>query len=400
MKSRILFIAIAGTMLFSSCEEDTKEVNAPSTYEFTKDNVSSVSYGGQQTRLDMHNQLKSAVSSATSNTIELSTLNSMYNHQANDNDFTDGVVFDAATLNASSKNLASKSGASTTYAEDVKVQFNDWFTGAATNSNSTSEASHGLAGYMDRKADGSKKILVDANGLEYTQLVSKSLMGAVELDQIVNGYLTASKLEVENNKNEDGKSYTKMEHHWDEAFGYTALNINAKNYTTLDEVPADELDAVDRFWGEYIYGVNTSTAGNGIKDKIMNAFLKGRAAIVAKVYDVRDEQATIIKKELSKVCAIRAVYYLAKGKPNVKATNVNDKAGAFHALSEGYGFVYGLQFTNDGTNKPYFSKSEVDEMLSIFTSNGGLYSSSIETDIDALASKIATKFGFKVEDAL
>ena len=38
-------------------------------------------------------------------------------------------------------------------------------------------------------------------------------------------------------------------------------------------------------------------------------------------------------------------------------------ADAFHALSEGYGFIMSLQFTNDGTENPYFTKAEVDAML-------------------------------------
>jgi hypothetical protein len=62
-------------------------------------------------------------------------------------------------------------------------------------------------------------------------------------------------------------------------------------------------------------------------------------------------------------------------------------ADAFHALSEGYGFIMSLQFTNDGNDNPYFSKAEVDAMLAkmsdFWTVN--------DTDLSAMVSDITIK---------
>ena len=47
-----------------------------------------------------------------------------------------------------------------------------------------------------------------------------------------------------------------------------------------------------------------ATYAIGIADAIYDAFKLGRAAIVAKDYTLRDEQAAIIKVELSKVVGV------------------------------------------------------------------------------------------------
>ena len=85
---------------------------------------------------------------------------------------------------------------------------------------------------------------------------------------------------------------------------------------------------------------------NGIAATIYDAFKLGRAAIVAKNYEVRDQQADIIKEEVSNIIGIRAVYYLQVAQNFLAA----DKATAFHDLSEGYGFIYSRQFTRKAGN--------------------------------------------------
>jgi hypothetical protein len=98
----------------------------------------------------------------------------------------------------------------------------------------------------------------------------------------------------------------------------------------------------------------------GIAQTVYDAFKLGRAAIVAGNYEVRDAQANIIKIHLSKVIGYKSVDYLNGYMSKMAAGNTAD---AFHALSEGYGFIMSLQFTNDGTENPYFTKAEVDTML-------------------------------------
>ena len=77
-------------------------------------------------------------------------------------------------------------------------------------------------------------------------------------------------------------------------------------------------------------------------------------------------------------------------------------AAAFHELSEAYGFVLSLRFTNKpGTNSPYFTKTEVDAMLTSLTSGtNGLWDiDNLGAKLDAVSSQIATKFGFTVAQA-
>ncbi len=108
---------------------------------------------------------------------------------------------------------------------------------------------------------------------------------------------------------------------------------------------------------------------------------------------------TIIKSELAKVAAVRAVFYLMEGKSKL----TQDKGiKAFHALSEGYGFIMALRFTNKhGTNAPFVSKSEIDAILTELTAgkNGFYDVDYLNVKLDGLAQKIASKFGFTVEQA-
>ena len=99
---------------------------------------------------------------------------------------------------------------------------------------------------------------------------------------------------------------------------------------------------------------------------VFDAFKLGRAAIVAGNYDVRDAQANIIKINLSKVVGYKAIDYLESYMSKKAAT----PADAIHALSEGYGFILSLMFTNDGTGSPYFSEAEVNSMLSNYRTFG------------------------------
>jgi hypothetical protein len=136
----------------------------------------------------------------------------------------------------------------------------------------------------------------------------------------------------------------------------------------------------------------------GIADEIYEAFLIGRAAIVAGEYSIRDDMADIIRERISMIIAIRAVYYLQQGKLALENQNFGT---AFHDLSEGYGFIYSLRFTRmPGSEQPYFSKSEVDGFLDNLMNDGqnGLWNVTPET-LDNVSESIAEKFDFTVAQA-
>jgi hypothetical protein len=71
----------------------------------------------------------------------------------------------------------------------------------------------------------------------FCEATDKSL--ACLLDQVVNNYLSKLKLDagsnVSNNTNkvvESGKTYTTMEHAWDEAYGYIYGNDNLSRFSS------------------------------------------------------------------------------------------------------------------------------------------------------------------------
>ena len=133
----------------------------------------------------------------------------------------------------------------------------------------------------------------------------------------------------------------------------------------------------------------------GIAVDIYDAFKLGRAAIVAKDYTVRDQQAEIIREKISEIIGIRSVYYLQQGKANLTA----DVGGAFHDLSEGFGFIYSLQFTRKpGTTSSYFTKSEVDAFIAQLMTGNGFWDVTPET-LDDMSDDIASRFNFTVEQA-
>jgi hypothetical protein len=254
-------------------------------------------------------------------------------------------------------------------------------------------ASEGVAGYY---FDANKKRFFTANGLEPVQLFKKGIMGACLLNQVLLNNLNTAVLDAGINKTDNtnrvlvsGKNYTAMEHLWDEAYGYVfGGDIN------------DPASPEYNYWSEYLHIVNTDKYFNTIKSDVINAFIKGRAAITNKDYATRDAQIAIIQKSLSKVSAVRGVFYLVnEGK---KALTVDGGKGAFHPLSEGYGFIWALKYSyNPETKAPYFTESEIDVILAdLLKGKNGFYDVDyLNTNLNSIAEKIATRFGFTVDQA-
>lgn len=358
MKKRYLPFLLALACAFTSCEEDDGEndvnpqIDVPSTYTFERNGESTVSYSGQTDRLDMLAEMKSYVGTANSGA-ELSEqkLLDMY---ANENS-----AFEDADLNASTKQLEDK-----TFIADVSF-YKDLFASAAAASTSGVEAAEGQAGLIARGPD--RNILVDENGWEYTQLLEKGMMGSVFLHQIYNTYLTDSKIgnDVENEELVEGKNYTAMEHHWDEAFGYWGVS------------PDFDPEADNRFWANYTYG-RESVLGSATALK--DAFLKGRTAIVNKNYDVKNEQRDIIYKQFELIAAATAIHYINE---SIADINNGDQGNLFHHASEGYGFARALQFS------PYKSISD-DQLDTILNANFGTDGNFWTITIDGLQAAKST----------
>ncbi|WP_258932628.1 DUF4856 domain-containing protein [Flavobacterium oreochromis] len=208
-----------------------------------------------------------------------------------------------------------------------------------------------------------------------------------------NHYLSVKKLDAGTNKQDNtvkklktGTNYTEMEHSWDEAYGYiygAGRDADGKNA---------------KFWDSYIDQVNADKDFNTIKADINLAFRTGRAAIVNNDYATRDAQIAIIKEKLAKVAAVRAVYYLMEGKKNL----AGGAAKTFHGLSEAYGFIKCLRYSNkQASNSPYFSKVEVEAMLkTLLAGKNGFWDTDYsKNNLEILAKNIADRFGFTVAQA-
>ncbi len=387
----VLFLGIG----LVSCSSDdngstTDSLNVPETYEFNRNDQSTVDFSGQSNRLLMLTEIGNYIKNqgVAGNVVDVTVLNNMY---ANENN-----PFSTTEMNTSGKELKDKTAASRDYFVNLggggstleQAEVRTFFESQFSDANAASQGSNAAANVAGKYQDGTSIRLFAANGLEPQQVLLKGLMGACFMDQIVNNYLSTAVLDEANNKInnsnkllESGKNYTKMEHLWDEAYGYIYGADGGK------------------FWDSYINQVNADVDFNTVKAEIELAFRKGRAAIVANNYTVRDEQIAIIKTKLALVPAVRAVFYLKEGKAKLITDN---GAKAFHALSEAYGFIMALRYTNNpSTNAPYFSKAEVNTILSDLTAGtNGLWDVDyLNTKLDELATTIATRFNFTVAQA-
>lgn len=374
MKFKFLPLFVLCTSLFLiSCSDDDdvivdNTVTPPSTYKFERNGSTTVSHGGQTTRLKMASELYSGMKSSSSTK---EGLNNMFNN---------GEGFSATTLNGTGKKIGSKTFASPVASATVKPMFDAMITDFTDNviPNWSTAAANGTAGKM---TDAKRTVYINAKGHELTQVFTKGLIGGMTTDQILNGYLSTAKLDGGTNKADNdagtlvtGKNYTNMEHYWDEGFGY---------------LYGEEADVTSPTLGngvllsKYAKKVDDSNSP-GIGKIIYDAFIKGRAAIVAKNYTVRDAQAKIIQIHISKIIGYKAHDYL---NDYVTKAAAGTPADAIHALSEGYGFVMSLQVTNDGTGNPYFTNTEANAMLTKLDNFWTVSSA----DCTAMANEIKTK---------
>ena len=369
-------IGLEGTFILAGSATDIGSnpywittIETPTEFSFIADEINTVSYGGQTARLDMASEMMSAIAS-TGTTAD--ALMGMFAHEAG------GMDFEDADLNASSKQIKSKTAAYSTSGVQMAIHasFDSWFTDYATNVapivGTTTMATAGSAGMADNRE-------LNAKGMEYDQIAAKSLIGALCLDQVVNGYLSEVKIgdavdNVTRDPNEDNNA-TAMEHHWDEGFGYVYGKFGPDNLT-------GDL-GTDGLLGKYLNKYDDYSV------IVFDAFKKGRQAIVQNCSTVRDEQAQIIKETLSMVVAKRAQVYLDE------AADADDLSPSyFHALSEGYGFILSLQFTYTSDGTPYFSNAQVNSMLEQLEAGDGFWDRS-DAELRAMADQIQAVTGIE-----
>ena len=412
-------LLLVTSTMFLACNEDDSpinnspklvedidaEFNVPSTYVFERENVSTVSFGGQTTRLSMAKEILGYLAIDSGKSKE--ALEAAFAHTAGASDFS------TDELNESSKSVKSKVAASDDLfgdkplakqpkeAEEEKKAIQDLMSGFLKKQvtevvpNRLVEAAPGVAGFVADFEDTRR--YVSAKGLEYNQAFNKGLIGALIVDQVLNNYLGDNRIEnsdyIEKNTSEtteSGKNYTKYEHHFDEAYGYVYgdASVDGKSPSTPEG---------DKFLFKYIAKVNGDSDFEGIQEEIFNAFKLGRSAVVAKEYDVLRDAIEILQYNISKVIGVRAVYYLQSGKKDLASEAT---ASALHGLSEGYGFIYSLQFTrNPETNAPYFTFAEVNAMIAKLEKGNGFWDLTNGVVLDEISNQISAKFDFTTAQA-
>lgn len=351
-----LLLVLVPAVLFVSCETDTPEPSyeIPSSYNFEN-----VSYTGQTDRLAMLLEMKNYM--ATANT---------------------GAALDANRLKAMYRNDAANAGFSRSYTKDIRSKtfepeqdvFDALIDELATASASTVAGSEGQAGVI-QSLDGTKAYLFDANGLEHAQLIEKGLMGACFYYQATAVYMGEERMNADNETVEPGIG-TAMEHHWDEAFGYFGAPIDFP-------VNTDGLF----FWARYANGRNAVLNCNA---PLMQALIKGRAAISNKDLATRDEAIVEAREWWEKVSAATALHYL-----NTTVASFDDTAIRLHALSEAISFVYALQF-NPGKK---ITNSQARELLTLIGgapsfANMNLYQVK-KADVETARTMLAAYYGLQ-----
>jgi len=346
-------------------------IPVPSTYTFDRMGQSTVSFSGQTARLQMAIELYGAFSTGSE-----AELLAMYN---------DGVGFSDPSLDASGKKLGNKTAAYH-YSSLVKPMFDAMLSKQANvvmpAVNAGTIAAPGVAG--EYTGAGGRSVKVDEKGFELNQTFIKGLIGALCVDQIVNGYLSPSKLNPANNDPSGlgAGEYTTMEHYWDEGFGYLyglEADITAPTFSGNGSVLLNK------------YAGKVNTSGDVDMNAVYNALIAGRTAIVNMDYTERDAQGLVARELISKILGVKASDYLRGGAAELGNTNP-DMAEVIHDLSEGYGFILSLQFALGADGQYLVPKADVDAMLANLEAGNGLW------DIDAatlitMADQIDAAFG-------
>jgi len=391
---------------------------AEDTYNFDSKFItgeSSVSYSGQIARHALIAELNHYIGSQLQADLDdgkltdrqaiLDKLNSFYNTSEEQYDnfpitfMTDTEQENIASISGSPKNLSSKIAGNDNKAMD---QHKDWnnagFAGWGETSSTTPE---GLVNILfGQLADNAEqvilgstrldianneeitKIYLNADGTDLKQLIQKFLLMAVAYSQATDDYLDDANENkgLKSDFSQDGtKAYSKLEHQFDEGFGYfgasreyLAYNDNElsgkasdkdraawnKNHDTNGDKKFDLKSEVN--FGNSVNAAkrDRGTAGNAMPTnytkQIMEAFIAGRkilsdnagTALTTEQFDALIAQRDIIVDGWERAIAATVVHYINDTKADLDKLGTDDFNFADTAkhFSELKGFALGLQF--------------------------------------------------------
>ena len=217
----------------------------------------------------------------------------------------------------------------------------------------THKAVMGEGGYVGIHIGDVNIAFANEKGLVVAEMFNGIIWGGIYLDKILNVHLNDSlykdsRLRTEHERTAllPGRNYTELEHHWDLAYGYY------------------------QYWLPYVQGSGLPLLRES-RIKLYNAFARGRLALTEYRYDEVLQQLQVIRAELSKVAAVRAMNLLVS---DITVGNLDeDINNALVFLSQACGAVYGLQFTVQESGKPHLSYEQVKAYINELTAGNGLW---------------------------
>ncbi len=246
-------------------------------------------------------------------------------------------------------------------------------------------AEAGKTGYVGYHIGDVNIQFVDEKGLAVSEAFKYMTLGAIYLDQILNVHLDEQIFESEEMRSRhenrvmpDGKNYTELEHHWDLAYGY---------YRYVQPLVKGE----------------GMPALNGSEERVRQAFVYGRMCLENYDYAKLMAFLHIIRKDISKAVALRAVDHLVG--VNTLANAQEHAPNAFYFLSQAYGLVFATQFTRMPDGRPFFTYEQVDALLKMLVQNKGLWEqerlladANTTGSLAYIAQQIANAYGFDIAD--
>ena len=319
-KKTTFLLIMLSLFIYTGCEDDhdheeenkVVKIQEPTTYTFNSrftEGANSVSYSGQVVRNLLINDIKTQMGTDAGKKNPATLLSMMANDDAN-----------RAILSASGLTTVQ-----TKYHDISTSHLNDRLTAVASYTIPGYEANAGtlVNGWVQETVANGK---TRASGIRLDQMTQKTLWGAISYWQATSKYM--SKIPTDDNSVAvEGKSYTAMEHHWDESFGYfgAALDYNTGYTDDNDRKSSPYFDSnsdgkID-FKTEYNVGWAVTAAkrdlctgcdaGLDFTKTIFDAYIKGRTMIVnqeplAQILEQRD----LIMATWEKVVAAVTIHYI------------------------------------------------------------------------------------------
>lgn len=300
-------------------------IEVPGAYVFEsrfEAGVSSVSYTGQTVRNLLVQDLKMLIGrlgSAGAEPITVDDLLALYEHQDAANLATltrTGTLpllqdrYSAITTGKSLVNGPISDALVIGYGRTADELLREWFQIIADNS-------------QDAAKLGTPAVYTNAEGVDLSQMIEKVLHGAVAYSRGTGHYLSTV-LDQDNTVPAANQSYTRMEHFWDEAFGYFGATRDYFDYSDAELAGSSSFyrdsngDGRIDLRSEYNFAFaknagkrDRAAQGLDFTREIFDAFLRGRTAIVNQEPTAAvAEQRNIVARVWEEVIAATVVHYI------------------------------------------------------------------------------------------